>query len=184
MMPDFSWFSSIARMVQEDSWNRVVADAWRSERVCHDCGSVPFRPARLEGWEQWSQHEPSSRRLDAIRILCPACLETRDMGLARREGRFDRVFARLMVLNRIDPRQEGGHYLAAMEAARPVASSSSVRIDLSALAGAVLHMREGITSPAPGRLSDRGSAGTIELGREAHVSEERGRVVVRIAGRD
>lgn len=98
---------SLEAMLDGSSWRRLVADTWRSERVCFECGSVPRKPERLEGFEEWDNAIDSERgffrKLVAIRVLCPSCMEMKFLDTARQNGRFAETFDRLCTINRIRP---------------------------------------------------------------------------------
>ena len=112
MEPAPGWRGCLEGVLTPRCWSRLVADVWRRERVCHDCGSVPFRPARLEGHECWEEDRSGPvpvRRLLAIRVLCAPCMEARFPGRAEREGHGERAFARLCALNRVAPAEAGAY---------------------------------------------------------------------------
>lgn len=157
-----SWRHSLSTLLSESSWTRIVADVWRVERICHLCGSVPLRPSRLEGWDEWRTGVGSSMRLCAVRVLCPACLETRCLETASSRGSFDRAFARLAALNRISG-DEIHDYRAAFRSSGDQDAPGVVDVDLSWLGGTRVGLHPLIHRDGSGILRRRGSSGGVRV---------------------
>jgi hypothetical protein len=169
MEPAPGWRGCLEGVLTERCWNRLVADVWRAERVCYECGSVPFRPDRLEGHECWSEDRSGPvpvRRLLSIRVLCARCMEMRFPGRAAKAGHGDRAFDRLCAANRILPKERKAYARLIEErwAAR-VWDDPVVEWDLSGVVRdvAVLELRPSVAMRAEGFLAHVAEAGTLRL---------------------
>lgn len=185
-----SWHGRLESMMTPPSWSRLIASIWRAERVCYECGSVPFRPQRLEGHEVWEEdaaapHGPT-RRLVAIRMLCGPCMDMKHLGHHSGHAGFSRAFERLCAINRIDPRIKGEaaayrRSIAEWKSAIPV-DCPELTLDLSILAGAVLTLRDSIGLDSDGILRHLGSeSGCIRV-MDADISTDSRRVTIRPRG--
>lgn len=142
------WRSSLAGILAPSSWDRLVGEIWRAERVCHECGGVPFRPDRLEGHDVWREEVVGRsvvRTLVAVRLLCPECRWMGRLDEASAVGRGERAFDRLCAANRISP-AESAAYLGRIDerAALRIWDRERVEIDLSALPGRILVLKGSI----------------------------------------
>lgn len=189
-----AWHGCLENMLSLSSWSRLVADVWRSERVCFECGSVPFRPDRLEGHEVWEDRPGDplgpTRRLLAIHMLCGPCLEMKHLGsMVQRHG-FEKAFARLCAINRIDPsprpKGEAAAYRRLIEQRHAAAGGDGCTgwiFDLSLLAGSTLHLKDALTLRDDGSIcrGADGDAGCVRV-TDADVAVENGCIAIRPRG--
>lgn len=186
------WSGCLENMLTRSSWSRLIADIWRSERVCYECGSVPFRPERLEGHEAWDVDMTApygpTKRLRAIRVLCGACLEMKHLGAAMRRKAFDPAFLRLCAINRVSSRSRQAGELAAYRREIEVRHESLAgesmdwTFDLSLLSGRTLHLRESVALREDGSLCHRGTEpGCVRI-TDADITVEDRCVIVRPRG--
>lgn len=156
------WRRSLAGILSARSLDRLSSDVWRIERICHACGGVPFRPARLEAWDEWTTTRSGGMRLVAVRMLCPACLETRCLASAEHRGRLEPAIARLMAINRIEA-DERDDYVEVMRAASATRLPEIVDVDLSWLGDASVELDPDVAWFGSGILRRRGHAGAMRV---------------------
>lgn len=186
------WHARLENMMTRPSWSRLIADIWRRERVCFECGSIPPTPERLEGHETWEMDlnaEVPVRRLTSIRILCGPCMEMKHLGPASRRNVFNAAFSRLCAINRIGGAhgrqsemsayrmQIEGRHVAALD------EGSDWRIDLSAFPGCEIALKEFLRLDVNGCVFHSGGVpGLVEfIGCDTF--SERGGVIVMPRGR-
>jgi len=100
LIPSSAWFASLANMLVPSSWARLRDPVIAWQGGCQECGVR----GGIEGHELWSYDAAAGRQtLRGIRALCSLCHETQHLGRANANGRFDPVFDRLCVMNRIRP---------------------------------------------------------------------------------
>jgi hypothetical protein len=156
------WRRSLSGFLSARSLDRLSADVWRLERICHACGGVPFRPARLEAWDEWIVTRSGGVRLVAVRMLCPACLETRCLASAEARGRLEPALARLMAINRIEA-DEREDYVEAMHAASCACLPEVADVDLSWLGEAAVELDPDVAWFGTDVLRRRGCAGAMRV---------------------
>lgn len=181
LIPRSEWYASLANLMVADSWDRLGSAAWANQFVCYECGSLPPYGKRLDCHEVWwyNAHEVAGedasgrpvygvRRLRALRMLCPLCHEMQHLGNARRRGHFERAFARLGAVNRINwggpPVGEAAAYSKEIHDKYKSRNRVAVswNLDLAAAAGIRLQLRRtlrhaggGVIVRADGDGSDR-----------------------------
>lgn len=153
LIPSSSWFSSLANLLARKSWDELRSPLVDHHGGCQDCG----HGARLEAHEAWSYDEETGiQTLRGILVLCHWCHETRHLGFARRMGRFDVVFERLRLVNRLSL-EETADYLAIVDSDWRRRSTLEWQLRLPLPEGMVLRLRPGVHHEGDGWLVQEAS---------------------------
>jgi hypothetical protein len=153
LIPSTTWHASLANVLVKSCWDDLRAESAAEAGGCEECGVS----SGLECHERWGYDGIHAvQRLLGFETLCGSCHETRHLGFASIRGRFDQVFGRLCVANRILPHEREYYYGVIVRRFR-ARSAMFWDLDLSMLAGrglrlkkAVGHQGEGILAGAVG----------------------------------
>ena len=102
LVPQTCWYSNLRSELSRKDWDTVRRWAYREAGyVCSICGGRgPSHPVEAHEW--WSYVVEDGRRvqrLDIVKAICPACHETKHMGLANIRGRAEVAIAHLGAVN-------------------------------------------------------------------------------------
>lgn len=149
LIPSTTWHASLANVLVKSCWDDLRAEAAAEAGGCEECGVS----SGLECHERWA-YDPSHmvQRLVGFETLCGSCHETRHLGFASVRGRFDQVFGRLCVANRILPHEREGYYAIIVGRFR-ARSTSHWDLDLSMLSGRGSRMKKAVTHRGEGILA-------------------------------
>lgn len=151
LIPSTSWFSSLANLLAPGAWHRIRKDVLERDVSCRECGSR----FSLEVHELWEYSQSNGiQKLTGFELLCHKCHETRHLGLASIRGRFEEVFQRLAMLNRLEESELRPYYQAVV-ALYDLRSSRRWTLDLSLVHGRHLKLANSVRREEGGRLVGR-----------------------------
>lgn len=149
LIPSTTWHASLANVLVKSCWDDLRAEAAAVAGGCEECGVS----SGLECHERWAYDaEHSVQRLLGFETLCGSCHETRHLGFASVRGRFDQVFGRLCVANRILPNEREAYYGIIVRRFRS-RSAQYWDLDLSLLAGRGLRLKKAVGHQGEGILA-------------------------------
>ena len=154
LIPVTAHGSSLFNLLTAKDWKAVRVPLIEAQnQVCEACGRRQKKG--LEAHEIWEYHVPEYgkqgiQRLQSIKILCNRCHAMYHLALARRQGRFDEVFFRLMALQRWD-HLGAEQFLSDIDRRQELHNRFSWTLDLSVVPLDVLHIQEAKWSVHPQR---------------------------------
>jgi 5-methylcytosine-specific restriction endonuclease McrA len=154
LIPKTSWFSSLANMLAPGAWNKIRTSVIERDVSCLECGSR----FSLEVHEIWEYNQKIGiQTLSGFELLCHLCHETRHLGLASVHGRFEVVFQRLAILNRLNANELTPFYRSIVDKYE-LRSSRKWTLDLSIIKGQRLKIANSVNKKDGGMLIGRKGA--------------------------
>lgn len=151
LIPSTSWFSSLANLLAPGAWHRIRKEVIERDVSCRECGSR----WSLEVHELWDYSQPNGvQTLTGFELLCSRCHETRHLGLASVRGRFEQVFQRLAMLNRLGESELAPYHRAVIDLYE-LRSSRNWTLNLELVHGRALKLANSVKREPSGRLVGR-----------------------------
>lgn len=98
LVPKSQWYNNLRLRVGVTRWDELRHETY--QRAGYHCQVCDAQSDTLHAHEIWRYDAGTHTQiLEGLIALCPACHEVKHIGLARKQGHYDRALSYLMKIN-------------------------------------------------------------------------------------